>query len=550
MIKQATPEKLEVLKSRVERSKKIMRWERDKVWSQCRDFFEGNHWPASVQPKMKTINLIWATVKTLLADQYYRNPKFTLKALKPEFEGNQRFLQEAVLNYYVKRSYLKPVARNCVQSAFTDMAIMTWGCDTRFEDSGATKKDSFYFKQIEAENFFPDHSNKERIFEKLEGFAIKESMRVSDVANKWNVDKKNIVATDMATDDMDDRTDYHDGFMDQPIQDDIKRVQVYRYYDNYERKQYIYGKGSYDFFDIIDYEDKEPPYAVLKYNEKTKGFYPIPEILFMIDPQKIIEISASMSTEHMLRSARKIQVEEENMEAAEEDKLEDPTTGVIVHVKKIGRIAPIDMGTADSSIYNNVSMFGNFFDQIGGLNTSRRGGGSQKLTATAEAIIDKHGMNRSSDKLSQLADFMVKVGKGFHDCLQENLTIPDVIQVTSEEGAMQWFSYIPTIDITGDYECEVQVGEMGVKDDAVERSQWIQVLAVLQQSPMILQSPLLVEETLARFHITNPALKKEIVKIGQQMLQQQQMEMASKAGVSVPDVASNAGQIAGAAQRV
>ena len=375
-------------------------------------------------------------------------------------------------------------------------------------------------------------------------------MRVEDVAQKWDVDKKNIVATDMATDDADDRTDYHDGFMDQPIQDDIKRVQVYRYYDNYERKQYIYGKGSYDFFDIIDYEDKEPPYAVLKYNEKTKGFYPIPEILFMIDPQKIIEISASMSTEHMLRSARKVQVEEENMEAAEEEKLEDPTTGVIVHVKKIGRIAPIDMGPADSSIYNNISMFGNFFDQIGGLNTSRRGGSSQKLTATAEAIIDKHGMNRSSDKMSQLADFMVKVGKGFHDCLQENLTIPDVIQVTSEEGAMQWFSYIPTIDITGDYDCEVQVGEMGVKDDAVERSQWIQVLAVLQQSPMILQSPLLVEETLARFHITNPALKKEIVKIGLQMLQQQQMDMASKAGVSVPNVPSNGGQIAGAAQRV
>ena len=92
----SSPEKLNILKARIRSSKKRMDDEKKRYWSPCRDFFEGKHWPENLT-KMRTINLIWSTVRTLLASQYFRNPHFTLKPLKPDFEGPIKDLHEAVL---------------------------------------------------------------------------------------------------------------------------------------------------------------------------------------------------------------------------------------------------------------------------------------------------------------------------------------------------------------------------------------------------------------------------------------------------------------------
>ena len=525
MSKASDSEKLEVLRSRIRASKKIMEQEKKQYWQKCRDFFEGKHWPEYGYEKMRTINLIWSSVRTLLASQYFRDPHFTLKPRKPEFEA-QKDLHEAILDYWVKKALLKPVARACVQAAFTDFAVITWGCDTKFDKDGKAKKDSFYFKKIEPERFFPDHSSKEQLFEKIPGFGVEELMRPEEVKRRWGED---IEATESVYNLEEERqfTPYQNLGIEAEV--DMKRVRVYKYYDKEVGKLYIFAKGHDEFLDISDCDSDSIPYSVLKYNEKPSGgeapFYPLPEVYHLIDAQKIIEIAASMAVEHMKRSARKVEVQEGQVDAVEEEKLENPESMTVVHVKKRGMIGPIDMGPADSSIFNVGTIFGSYFDQISSVNVARRGGEAQRLTATAESIIDKYGMNRSNDTIALLSDFMCKVGKGFLDTLQENLTVPGVIQISDEMGAAQWFSYLPTIDLTGDFECQVQIGETAPKDDQVERAQWIDCLGVLQQNPLILQSPLLTKETLARFNIENPALVKEIVGIGQRaQMQQQQMQ--------------------------
>ena len=432
------------------------------------------------------------------------------------------------LDYWVQKSMLKPIARSCVQTAFTDLAVITWGCDTKFRKDGSAKRDSFYFKRIEPERFFPDHSNREQLFEKLPGFAIEELMRKSEVKERWGKD----VEANESTFNMDEERHFTPpGEFGSDVEEDMRRVRVYKYYDREDAKLYIFAKDHDDFLDVSDLDLDNIPVAVLKYNEKPEGFYPLPEVYHLIDPQKIIEISASMAVEHMKRSAPKIEVQQDAMKPAEEMKLEHPEAGTVVHVTKRGLIGPIDMGNADSSIYQVGAIFGSYFDQISSVNVSRRGGEAQKLTATAESIIDKYGMNRSNDTISLLSDWMQTIGRGFLNCLQENLTLPSLIQLSDEQGVQQWLSYIPTIDLTGDYDCSVQVGETAPKDDQVERAQWIDCLGVLQQNPMIMQSPLLTKETLSRFNIENPALVREIVGIGQAMMQQQmQQQMAQLTG--------------------
>ncbi len=547
-MKSSSPEKLNILKARIRSSKRLMKEEKDRYWTKCRDFFEGRHWDN--HPKMRTINLVWSSVRTLLASQYFRNPHFTLKPLKPDFEGPIKDLHEAVLDYWVHKAFLKPIARMCVQAVFTDMGIITWGCDTKFK-KGTTEKDSFYFKRIEPERFFPDHSSREQLFEKLPGFGIEELMRRDEVKDRWG---QEVEATESGFDLDEEKKSTPMGEFGTEVEEDMKRVRVYKYYDREVGKLYVFAKDHDDFLDVSELDLEKIPYAVLKYNEKPSGFYPLPEVFHLIDPQKIIEIAASMAVEHMKRSVPKIEIQKDAMEESEEAKFENAESHTIVHVAKRGLIGPIDMGHADSSIFQVGAIFGSYFDQISSVNVSRRGGEAQKITATAQSLMDKYGMNRSNDTISLLSDFMRKVGKGFLNTLQENLTVPSLIQLSSEQGAQQWFSYIPTIDLTGDFECQVQVGETTPKDDQVERAQWIDCLGVLQQNPMLMQSPMLIKETLARFNIENPRLVQEIVGIGQQMMQQQQQvqqqQMAQMANQLSGGTPSQRGAMTGAAVKL
>lgn len=537
-------EKLNIIKARVDSSERIMKEEKDKYWKPCRDFYDGKHWPEELENKIATINLIWATVKTQLASQYFRNPEFSLKPLKEEFGGPIQRLHEAILRYHAKKALLKLIARNTVQATFTDLGIMTWGCDTKFTD-GYAQEDSFYFKRIRPEDFLVDHTSGIQIFEKLPWFAESEYMRKEEVARKWNI-KLDDISPSESTGDIDEEYEKQQrmGFTSPEVTEDMKRVKVYRFYDREEGKLYIYGKGHDEFWDIEDYTDPEP-YAVLKYDERSTGFYPNPEIWHLIDSQKQIEIAASMLSEHMKRSARKLAAQKGMVDPENMKKLESAATGVVVETDKppAGTFAPIDMGQADSSIYNHAGMQQGYFDQIAGVNIAKRGGADQKKqTATAEAIIDKYAMNRSSDRMSTLSDFMAKVGKGFLDCLQKNLSVPGVIKIADEQGGQIWASYIPSIDIVGDYECEVRIGETAPKDDALERQQFVGMLEVLQKSPMVMMSPTLIEELLQRFNIDSPRLKDEIKKMGQMWMM---LQMGVKPGQGGDGAPVNMGQMAG-----
>ena len=548
MKKLSKDDKLNICKARIDLAHRIMKEEKAETWEKCRDFFEGRHWPKDSPDKLKTINLIWSTVRTKLAAQYFRNPDFTLKPKKADFEGPLRRLNEAVLRYHAKKAMLKAVARSCVLSTFTDLAIIHWGCDTKFI-KGKTERDSFYFKQIQPECFYVDHASGEQVFQKLPWFAAHEWMRVEEVAEKFGVPEKKISTNKSLIDAEDEREKYRngEGYVTNEVAKDFERVKVYRMYDREDNKIYVWGEGHDFFFDEADYNPSDgEPYAVLKFDERRKGFYPSPEIEHLRTPQKEIEIAASMHSEHMKRSARKILIQENMLDDCELSKLEDPSAGAIIIVKgNVNGIKDLGLGSVDSSIYNHSSMYGNYFDQIAGVNITRRGGDSKKLTATAEAIIDKYQMNRSSDRMSLLSDFMEIVGNGFLNCIQENLTLPGVIQIADEQDAMMWVSYIPTLDIRGDFECSVKVGETAPKDDALERAQWLECLKALQANPLIMMSKMLIEETLQRFNIENPALIDEMVKLGQVMMQQQAMGIMGQGSTGGP-APTNRGQMVGA----
>jgi len=564
------PEMLSILESRILLSKKKMEEEKSNVWDKCRALFEGDHFKHDTnvanKGKLRQVNLIWSSIRTKLAALYFRNPEFSLKPKKPEFEGPVQQLNEAILNYWVEKAMLKPIARSCVQASFTDLGILTWGCDTKFKERGGSNqnqnllnpglsalpqmipsKESFYFKRILPEHFFPDHSTGEQLFEKLPGFATMERMRLEEVAERFNISESALEFTD-SEENLENLERYYTesgrDFPEDALRDQ-KRVAVYRYYDKEKGKLFVFSKGLHDFLDISDI-DGDPPYACLKFCERCKGFYPIPEIILLADPQRLIEIGMTMLDEHMRRSARKQQAPKGLLDEDAKSALEDPTAGILVELAGQGTIQPIDFGNPDTSIFSNISLLEGFFNQISGMATSARGGDAQKLTATAEAIADKHSMNRSSDHMALVADFMQKAGNGFLNCLQQNLTLPDVISITDQQGALTWMSYMPTLDIQGDFDCQVMVGDTAPKDDVLERAQWLECLATLQSNPLILMSPLLIEETLKRFNIDSPRLRDEMVKLGQVMMMQQQAASMG-AGGSVP---SSQGNTAGANLKV
>jgi hypothetical protein len=537
-------DKLRILQAKIHISRKRMESEKP-LWNKCRDLFEGNHF-SKEQAKQgwKTINLVWAAFRTQLSSLYVKNPTFSLKPNKPEAEV-AKGVCEAVLNYYVKRACLKANARLAVQSALTDIGILHWGCDTDFKE-GIPDKDSFYFQHIKAERFFPDHSAETQIFKDLPGFGILEYMKTDEVQRRYNIKEVDLRPTDSCIDLKEFREEYDDADNDlnDSVLNEFKRIAVYKYYDNEDQKMYTFSPSHDEFFDVRDYEGP-PPYAVLKFNERSKGFYPLPDIIQLKDTQLMIEIGMSMLGEHMKKAARKQQVKKGALDGDARRALEDPGAGVIVERNTDSPIVPIDFGSIDSSIFGNIQFMEGFFNQIAGSAASQRGGGQKKLTATAEALAEQYTQYRSTDRQILISDFMKDVGNGFYNCLQANLTLPDVIQVTDPQGGSNWFRFMPD-NIYGDYECEVMIGDTAPQDDILERAQWIDCLSVLQSNPLILMSPLLIDETLKRFNIDSKRLRDELVKLGQAMYTQQ-MGGGQGAGTSTP---SNRGNVAGSMVKI
>lgn len=544
------------LRTRVNVSEKIMEEENRTIWKRCKKGFTGEHWKD--RSGYHTINIIWATIMTELPGLFYGIPKFKLKSTSNKMTELLRLKNEELLNKIIGTMPFAEIIQNTILAAHLNLGVIEWGCDSKFmknpnagevitslvpdpttgemiqqpivdldgqpivEPESIAEEDSFYIKRIKAEDFLPDPSSGE-VFEELSWFCIKDYMKKKDISKAYNISMKKLSHVSYVIKGFDDdeiakrRDTYALG-----EEEEFKRIPVYKMYDRDAGEVYIFCDGVDTLLSREDMPEQEP-YALLKFNTRPDDFYQIPEVYPMLDPQKEIEIAATMRSEHMKRNARKIWVQDQAVDNSEIDKLTSPYTMAVVKVKKgANSMGAIDFGAADPTIFQHEAVSQDQFNQIAGLASSHRGGANKRLTATAEMIQDRYQGIRQRDKAFKVRDFLIKVANGLLNCIHENLTLPLELEILHDEKPYI-VQYIPTIDIYNDFDAEIDVRSIMAPAEEVERAQWLSLLDLMGRYPHVFTNPVLAKETLLRHQITSKELQDAIVKLATEMVMQQTM---------------------------
>lgn len=535
--------KIETAKNRIEEIQKEINREDQEVWEPCRQIYENER--RGLPEDLHDINLVWGTIRTLIPELFFNLPRFKIKAKSALMTEDIRRKNEALLNAIIGRKDMafSEVIKSTILAAHLNLGIVTWGCNSQFkphpmagkripgtEDATfsdtITPYDSYFIKRIRAQDFYPDLFSGE-LFSKLRHYTIAELMSKKEIHDIYKVPLKKLEGT-ISFAELDERLKERlkneEKYGSEELRDEYIRFRVFKMYDRERQKVYTFCM-EYDKYLAVEEFPKTEPVAILKFNSKLDEFWPIHEISQAVTAQREIEIASSMLSEHVKRSAKKVGIRQDLIETGVMAKIEDPYSHTGIPLPDKDAVWPIDFGTCDPSIYNHTNIQKEFFNQIMGVSASARGGAASKRTATAEIIQDKMLNVRQQDKIKIIRDFLSIVGNGIKNCIDETLTREMEVEILGPEQGPEIVTYIPKVDVYGDFDCEIDLSELAAPNEEVERNQWIGLLDIAGRSPLVFSNPTITKETLKRFGIDNKELVNAFVEIATRNMQMQAAQM-------------------------
>lgn len=344
----------------------------------------------------------------------------------------------------------------------------------------------------------------------------------------------------------------HEYAKDHDITDPLERdrhtgmLKVWHIWNIRDKKRYIFPDGGKVFFvDGVPYPFL--PLAMLKYHEKMDSVYPCPPMSNWRDPQDELNESRNQQKTHRRRYNRRYLVKA-GIDDEELAKLEDGDDGTYIKVPNIeGQIAAVPDAPLDRSFSAAIPSTKDDFREISGYGGEQRGI-DQAKTATQANIIDVNLKMRETYARAQVALWLAEIGFIMLQTIEEYVTLPMWIKRNVDGQAMgaieeamrvqAIWQQIKAQDL-GElcYEVTVDVESMTPVTEDLERNQWMQALALLQQPPLVFLfsvSDMLLKKTMGYFGVRSSKdlgeIKMALAMVMQWMQMQQMAETANAAG--------------------
>ena len=265
-------------------------------------------------------------------------------------------------------------------------------------------------------------------------------------------------------------------------------VKITEIYDMVDRKLIVLCDDLKD--DFLRYEDMPEsindgtPYCILKFNEIPGQFVPKPEISSgrqMQDDQKDLRQWLKKLAK---KSVPKLGVKPDRLEAEEEKKLTDGVSD-IVKIQNEGDVFPINndlkFGTAPKE-YFEVST--RDFDEIMGQSSQDRGITGGAKFATEAEIAEQQSKLRESDKLNTVRVWLEQM-------------IEKLLQLMKHGG----YAKLKQLPLDVDLNIEVDIESKSPKSKALDRKQLTEVLTIIAQNPIFMQSQTLLDQILRDYDL-------------------------------------------------
>lgn len=584
MARKAEAERVKRWKERLEASDKLYKkWEdkyRTKVlW----EYYLGHQWKEDQEKDNKgdlryTINLIFPTIETQLPSQLFYYPKYlvrpspTMVQTPGSMAQDRATLQEDTLNSFVRderlafksetglsllESYFRfgvievGYSANWADNPNAGKPILKENFDEPMTDSEGgqvlspeqlLQQERIYFKRIPASQFRVSINSHNQL-SRCDWYAyyewhypedLKRNKRYKNTSNIHSTGRLQSEASPSSYTNADEEADHRN------------MVKVWKVFDLRAKTRYDFGEGNDKFLleEPLDlWEDGTPvsPHAVLMKNPRLDEFYPLPPVYNWISPQDELNETREMQRVHRKRFLRKFMADPAIPEE-EILKWENPIDGLLIRGKVDG-IQPIADAPLDPTVVRNIPQTKEDFREISGVSGEQRGI-SEAETATQANIIDIESRIRQTKAKDQIASWLGQIGKLALYYLRKRMVLPFWVAMNTDMQAQgapiqamnvaNGYMQIKAEDLDGvDTEITVDATSLAPTNEAAERQDWIQALAIVTdpvRGPMLLASDVLLRKTLGLFGIRNEKEIAELRAFGVQTLQMLMMSQQAQAG--------------------
>ena len=271
---------------------------------------------------------------------------------------------------------------------------------------------------------------------------------------------------------------------------------------------------------------EDMPYSILRFALRENSPYPIPMVSQALDVQKEFNMARSKIQTHRKRFNRKYVMGEAAFSdpQAEAAKLEHGEDGTVLMAQGLsgeGAVWAIQEASLDQQSFQEIAMLSNdIVEELGSSGEAR--GVADADTATQASLIDKRLEVREGDMMGEVIDWVKDIAKKLDQLVQAHITEDEAVKITGVNGEEIWQD-IRTSDfdeIEGEYDYSVNVGSTLPRVPSQERSQWMAFLQVLGGYPQLMSNRPLMKKMAEMHHIEDDSMVEELVKLGQQALQQ------------------------------
>jgi len=546
-------------------------WKRKFKCETLVDYYEGFQWK-NIAPDFEpyVLNLVYSTIKIKRPTLLFKRPQFRIEPtpsradFNPETAWQVCNLQADTLNSVVSRGYVE-FAQN-VEMAVLDswfyFGVIEVGYSTNYIENPSAPRPAL--KEDYADT--PERAGKtvgtqpvlpasERIFVKRIPAA---NFRVGG-ENHWSLEKcawcgyweyyriSDLLASGTGFKNTEDLKISVPVQEDEPYTEDHGDVQqrgdlvkVWKIWDTRSRKMYMYCEIGPTI--IYERPFKRLPIFDLRFDKRTRGWYPIPPVFNWKSSQDEQNEAKEQMRAARRRAKRAWQLVDQMADEEEAAKLISGPDGVVITVKQRDAISPIATQPLDSAITSALVYSKDDFNIASGASSEARGV-ADRQTATQSKIIDNRSSIREQDEREVVAEWLCEIGKEVLLQIRENFTEPMWIEENTDIGAFgqdysdiqQKFRQISPIDQLGtfdyfsgeyvdDFSVMVYVESLSPITNEQEKVKFMEFLAVMHQYPQLSLNPVLIREAAYRIGYRN----EQVIQAMQQAAMLQMMGQVSQ----------------------
>lgn len=279
--------------------------------------------------------------------------------------------------------------------------------------------------------------------------------------------------------------------------DTSERALIYEYHDLLEGTWCRYASEATRYLQEPQPEPLKDspiphPYEMFRYSELPDDFYPAGEVQYLLGLQAEYNITRTDLLQHREQQSAKYLVNREMLTPDVQQKLQDPTPGVIVPLDLtqnnlanavVALQQPpiaVDAYRVEDSIDRNMEDISasTEFDS-GHSNADRR-------TATEANLIASAGTSRAALRKAETQKCAARIGQRILTLAQLYLQAEGVARITDELGGIRWATYSRE-KIQGQFDFSIKHGSMQPIDDNAQQQQALILAQTL--SPLVKMNP-------------------------------------------------------------